>query len=466
MSTPDDWLIKGTQLVNAHPYTSAEFQQGLGLLRRAAEAKVVDAWLVLGHLYARTPLLPDAASACALWYRKAAEFGQPVAQDRLADLYMLGYGVYPDDTEAYRWYARTAAQTYPHALCNLAYMQDEGLGTIPDQHAASQNYLRAAALGDARGLFNLGLRYADASTDLQPPAYACLTLAAYAQYPLAAEELAKLDTRMQQAVRERGKLLTEKLRIGLRAFRQRFDADAGLAQDPPGLQEFALHNLAALNEPAFTLAGAARAAPSPHQPDAPRELHAAPRIFTVENFISSSECAHLLALASERLAPASTSTSDRLSGEQTAFTGSATAFHIADGNAILRNIERRIGSAFDLPARHVEPLSVLRYGQNDRYAPHVDYFVPTRLAENLRIGDRAGQRVASFLVYLRAPAQGGETHYLRLGLKVAGRPRMALCHFNLTQAGQPDESTLHTGEPVLRGEKWLARTTLREQPFF
>lgn len=466
MSTPREWLHQGTQLVNAHPWASVEFEQGLGLLQRAAKAEVVDAWLTLGHLYARTPLLPDAASECARWYRKAAEQGHPVAQDRLADLYMLGYGVAADDTEACRWYTRTAEQAYPHALCNLAYMQDAGLGTTRDPHAASQNYLRATALGDARGLFNLGLRYSGTAADSQPSAYACLALAVYAQYPLAAEELAKLDARLGQSTRERGKFLTEKLRTGLRAFRQRFDADAGLAQDPPRLRQFALDNLAALNEPAFTLAGATRATGSPHRPDAPRELHTAPRIFTVGNFTSPGECAHLLALASERLAPASSSTSDLLSGEQTAFTGSAATFRIPDGDAVLRNIERRIGTTFGLPATHVEPLSVLRYGQNDRYAPHVDYFVPARLADNLRIGDHAGQRIASFLVYLRAPEQGGETHYLKLGLKIPGRPRIALCHFNLTPDGKPDKMTLHTGEPILKGEKWLARTTLRENAFF
>lgn len=133
---------------------------------------------------------------------------------------------------------------------------------------------------------------------------------------------------------------------------------------------------------------------------------------------------------------------------------------------MIRNLERRIATAFNLPAEHVEPLSVLRYQQSHRYAPHVDYFDAARLEYNQRIGDRSGQRIASFLVYLHTPEVGGETHYLKLNLKVAGRARMALCHFNMTPAGETDPMTLHTGEPVIKGEKWLARTTLRENPFF
>lgn len=464
MDTPQDWLQQGQRLVTAHAQSSAEFQQGLTLLRRAAGADLMDAWLALGHLHARMPLLPDAAAECARWYRKAAEHGHPVAQDRLADLCMLGYGVPADDAEACRWYTRTAGQAYPHALCNLAYMQSKGLGSVQDGRAAAENYLRAAALGDRAGLFNLGLR--QASGDGGPAAHACLALAAFAGYPLAEEELVRLDARMDGAQRARGEQLTHSLRLCLRAFRQRFDSDAQLAENPAALLNFALGNLATLGEPAFTLAGAGTATGVAHRPDPPREINAAPRIFTVDNFVSVSECAHLLALATERLIPASAGTADTLSREQTAFTGMAASFGVADGDAVLRNIARRIGGTFGLPATHVEPISVLRYGANDRYAPHVDFFVPERLAHNLAIGDHAGQRVASFLVYLRAPERGGETHYLKLEKKIAGQARMALCHFNLTPAGVPDYATLHTGEPVLAGEKWLARTTLREQPFF
>jgi prolyl 4-hydroxylase len=133
---------------------------------------------------------------------------------------------------------------------------------------------------------------------------------------------------------------------------------------------------------------------------------------------------------------------------------------------VVRNIERRIARAFRLPPSHVEPLSVLRFQGGVRYAPHVDYFDETRLSFNRKAGDHAGQRTASFLVYLRAPERGGETHYLKIARKIAGRERMALCHFNCLPDGQPDAMTLHTGEPVAQGEKWLARTTLREKPSF
>ncbi|MGH8282545.1 MAG: hypothetical protein ACRESE_01700 [Gammaproteobacteria bacterium] len=393
-----------------------------------------------------------------------------MAQDRLADLYMAGRGVKQDDAEAFHWYARTAAQAFPHALCNLAYMHDEGLGTLADAGAATKMYLQAAASADSRGLFNLGLRYAANQDSPQqfPAAHACLALAAFAQYPLADEQFARLDARLDPASREKAEALATRMRERLRAFQQRLESDSALTGDPPTLIRFAEDNLAALDEPAL-IAAKVRAVAStvkPHRVDAPNPVSTAPNIFTVDNFISESECAHLLALAGARLAPARETTRERLSGEQTAFTGEAAIFHTPDSDAVVRNIERRIAAVFALSVTHVEPLSVLRYRADDRYAPHVDYFDAARLANNLRIGDHSGQRVASFLVYLRTADAGGETHYLKIGKKITGRPRMALCHFNLTKAGAPDPMTLHTGAAVIKGEKWLARTTLREKPFY
>jgi len=328
VNTSQATFERAQTLLAANTYGTPAFAEGLELLKKSAAADLIEAQLALGHLYAQVHLLPDAAAEGVRWYRQAAERGHPVAQDRLADLYMLGRGLPRNDAEAFRWYTRTAAQAYPHALCNLAYMQDEGLGTRPDGRAAAENYLRAMALADPRGLFNLGLRYATAADPAWwSAAYACLSLAAYAQYPLAAEELAQLNARLNSASCEHSAALTEKLRLRLRAFQQRFEADANLASDSTALLQFALDNLAALAESAFTLAGAATASSNElHQSKAPQIVSEAPRIFTVDQFVSKSECAHLMALASTRFAPAREVTRERLSGEQTAFSGAASVF--------------------------------------------------------------------------------------------------------------------------------------------
>jgi prolyl 4-hydroxylase len=475
MSTPEIWLRQGESLVAANAYGSAEFAQGLALLQKAADSNLLEAQVILGHVYAQVQLLPDSAARAVACYRRAAGQGHPVAQDRLADLYMIGRGVAQDDTQAFDWYRRTAEQAYPVAQCSLAYMLGEGIGCTADDAEATNWYLRAAAQGEPRAYFNLALRYRDG---LGAPldaalAWACMANAAALQYPGADAGQSMLQSRLAPAERDRARQLAASLRANFDTLQATLKAAPQLLESAETYRETVERNFGALSITALSPdaerrlgVGHRRTADSRHQPGPRREICAAPRIFTVDEFVSPGEGAHLMTLAAINLQPAQADTRDRLSQEHSAFSGEAATFHTALCDPVVRNLERRIGAAFALPPSHVEPVSVLRYQGGDLYQAHVDYFDAARLARNREIGDLAGQRVASFLVYLRAPEAGGETHYLKIDRKIAGRERMALCHFNCDARGEPDPMTLHAGAPVTKGEKWLARTTLREKSFY
>ena len=473
MHTPEQSLQEGEALVVAHAHGTPEFARGLALLEQAAAAGSVEAELTLGHVYAQVHLLPDADVQAVAWYRRAAEQGHPAAQDRLADLYMAGRGVPQDDTQAYAWYRRTAEQAYPVAQCNLAYMLGEGIGCAVDEDAATSWYLAAAAQGDARACFNLGLRFRDghgaAANAVQAASF--MANAARHGYPGADAELRGMLERLSPPGRADAENLAVRMAANVDALQRRLEREPALAESPAGYRRAVEENFAALGVAAFSFdaahrpAGGRAAAPSRHVPGTRQQVAETPRIFTVDEFVSRGEAAHLMALASVDFHAASAAR-DRLSQEHTAFTGSAATLHSGLCDPVVRNLERRIATVFGLTPAQVEPVSVLRYQGGDLYAPHVDYFDTPRLEHNRSIGDRAGQRSASFLVYLKAPEAGGETDYIEIGRKVAGRDRMALCHFNLLPSGQPDPMTLHTGSAVRRGEKWLARTTLREKPFF
>lgn len=470
MEGPQDWWRQGEALVARHSHDSAEFGRGLALLRRSADAGWLEAEVTLGNVYAQVHLLPDADRLAAACYRRAAAQGHPMAQDRLADLHMVGRGVPQDDAEALRWCRRTAEQAYPVAQCNLAYMFAEGIGTAADDRAATDWYLRAAAQGEPRAYFNLGLRYRDGSGTAAnlSQAWAWMALAARAAYPGAEAASRVLEAHLEPARLAEAQSLAQRIADNFAALRQKLERSPEAQASAAAYRRVVEEQFAALDVAAFSLDADRRGqgdARSRHAPGERRAVAAAPRIFTVDEFMSPAESAHFLWLASPNL-KAAESTRDRLSGEQTAFNGSAAILRGTLCDPVVRNIERRVAAGFGLPASHVEPLSILRYQSGHSYAPHVDYFSADRFAYNDRIGDMAGQRVASFLVYLRAPTAGGETHYLEIDRKVAGRDRMALCHFNCDESGAPDPATLHTGTPVIAGEKWLARTTLREKPFY
>jgi len=472
MQTPDTWAREGEALVADSAYGSAEFERGMGLLQRAAEAGDAAAQLALGHVYSQMHLLPDAATQAVTWYRHAAQQGEPQAQNRLADLSMIGRGLPQDDAEAFRLYRLTAERGYAVMQCNLAYMLMEGIGCTPDAAQALGWYLRAAAQGEPRAYFNLGLSFLDGAGAAADPvhAWAWMENARRQEYPCAGAELMRIAAGLAPAEVAAARVLAERIERNFHELQLALEQSPEVLESPDGYRAVVERNFAALGDAACSLEPAKRPKPSAahgaHRLAEPVQISPAPHIFIVDEFVSRGECAHLMTLAGLNFRPAEALTSDILSQENRAFTGNMAALQTVLCDAVVRQVERRVGAVFGLPASQVEPLSVLRYQGGHSYAPHVDYFDGARLAENLRRGDRAGQRIASFLVYLRSPEAGGETRYLALGKKVAGHERMALCHFNCLPSGEPDAATLHTGEPVLKGEKWLARTTLRERPFY
>lgn len=472
MHTNQADLQQAEALLAAHPYGSAEFQRGLQLLRQMAESGATAAQLSLGNVYSQMHQLPDAAEQAATWYTRAAEAGEALALSRLADLYMTGWGVPQDDVRAFQLYLRLAERGYALPQCHLAYLLGEGIGCTLDTAQALGWYLRAAAQGEPRAYFNLGLAFQNWIGIPPDPVYtwAWMESARRQGYPCSEAELTGIARGASPQQLAEGRALADRIERNFQGLQTALQGDPTVLSSAERYRTLVDRNFAALEVAEFLLDPERRPpvlrAGTPHKSAAPVRISAQPHVFTVDEFVSRGECAHLMTLADRNFRPARELTADRLSQENLHFTGSMAALQVDLCDPVVRVVERRVGAAFGLPASHVEPLSVLRYRDGNSYAPHVDYFDAARLAKNQASGDRSGQRVASFLVYLHPAEAGGETHYLKLGKKVQGRERMALCHFNCLASGEPDPATLHTGEPVLGGEKWLARTTVRERPFY
>ena len=87
----------------------------------------------------------------ATWYRKAADAGNPLAENNLADMYLRGEGVPQDNDAAFLWFQKAAAQGHTGPRINLGYMYAEGRGTRKDPEAAYSWITAAAMAGNPRG---------------------------------------------------------------------------------------------------------------------------------------------------------------------------------------------------------------------------------------------------------------------------------------------------------------------------
>ena len=187
-----------------------------------------------------------------------------------------------------------------------------------------------------------------------------------------------------------------------------------------------------------------------------------PRIVVFEKFLTDPECDQLIEMANKRLARSSTV--DNNTGEiksHPSRTSSGMFFSRGENN-LIKTIEERISSAINWPVENGEGLQVLHYEKGQRYLPHNDYF-DTSLTGTQSLIARSGNRIATFLMYLATPDEGGSTSFPDAGIKVQSIKGNAV--FFSYESMNSSSKTLHGGDPVISGEKYVATKWLREKVF-
>jgi prolyl 4-hydroxylase len=112
-------------------------------------------------------------------------------------------------------------------------------------------------------------------------------------------------------------------------------------------------------------------------------------------------------------------------------------------------INRRLAAFTGTNVDQGEPLHVLRYRPGQEYRPHVDWL----LDDN--------PRILTALVYLNEDYTGGETEFIKTGLKVRGRKGDVLVFRSQGDDGGLDPLSEHAGLPVTSGTKYLASRWIR-----
>jgi prolyl 4-hydroxylase len=187
-----------------------------------------------------------------------------------------------------------------------------------------------------------------------------------------------------------------------------------------------------------------------------------PRVVVFGDLLSDEECEGLIQGARERLARSLT-VETKTGGEALNVDRTSDGMFFERGeNAVVARVEQRIARLLRWPLEFGEGLQILRYAPGAQYRPHYDYFDPGEPGTPT-ILRRGGQRVATLVMYLQEPEQGGATTFPDVGLEVA--PKRGTGVFFSYDRPDPATRTLHGGAPVLAGEKWVATKWLREREF-
>ncbi|MBY0402975.1 MAG: pentapeptide repeat-containing protein, partial [Cyanobacteria bacterium] len=133
-----------------------------------------------------------------------------------------------------------------------------------------------------------------------------------------------------------------------------------------------------------------------------------PRVFTIENFLSPTECDYLIELAKPQMTRSQVfdvgNGDSKVEGERT----SRGCFFNTEpycSNNVVNDIERRIAEITLIAPIYGQSFQILHYGVGQKYDPHHDYFDPA-FAGSQTVIQKRGQRFGTFLIYLTTPEKG------------------------------------------------------------
>jgi hypothetical protein len=200
---------------------------------------------------------------------------------------------------------------------------------------------------------------------------------------------------------------------------------------------------------------------------APSEtLCGSPQILSVRGLIPPEACAWVIEQSRSRLARAELydpATGKPVLSTETRLNQIAN-FTLADTCLLNILIQARMSVATGIPFPMMESFAVLHYATGEEYGEHFDYLDPAIPAYAQEL-ERAGQRVATCLIYLNDGYEGGETEFTRLGVSFKGACGDALIFFSADpSSGRPDPRSVHAGRTPTSGEKWLLSQFFRNRP--
>lgn len=190
-----------------------------------------------------------------------------------------------------------------------------------------------------------------------------------------------------------------------------------------------------------------------------------PRLMVFDHLLSDAECDTLIALSEAKMQDSTVvdpATGQYVKHPERISRGT----HLEhQSSEVVIAIESRISQLLGFALNQQEAIQILHYQVGGEYRPHYDFFPPADTGSQPAIA-QAGQRLATLIMYLNTPAQGGSTDLPNIGLSVTAKKGSAVYFENIDQNGLPDNNTLHAGAPVLAGEKWIATKWFRERALF
>lgn len=418
--------------------------------------------------------------------RSRAEEGDPGSQFLLSQV-LLQQG---DHENMLHWLETAAAGGLADAVEALGHCHENGLGVPVDYEAALQHYSRAAAAGNAHAAYRRAelLYKSQQGPSGEDVIRHSLVQAARGGLPTALRTVGYLAIQDASSRHLGLECLRNAAHAGdpVSAFNlawaqhQGWDGDAGVAEANHWGQQAAASG--------YPYARALARSPTAVVPRAPvasdgidfgvpfslypkkrrtneEVICEDPPILLFSGVLNVIDCAYLIFVSTPRMERASVidpaSELDGMVSQVRTSMSTYMPFQLID--ILSRFIELKIIRQTGEDLLLSEPMSILRYAPGEYYKPHVDYFNP-KLNVSAGLMEDGGQRTASAITYLSTPEAGGGTSFPHLGINVPAASGNTLWFRNCNDDGDIDARSLHAGDTVDAGEKWVVTKWFRQEP--
>ncbi|MCH8347593.1 MAG: 2OG-Fe(II) oxygenase [Proteobacteria bacterium] len=437
--------------------TGQDSQARFDAIVARAQAGNAEAQYAIGMILTRKNM-----NQALAWMQKSADAGYPQGLFMLGIWYGEGALLTQQPDKSYQFLQKASEAGFGPADYVLATALAKGAGTTPDWAGAVSIMINLAKKGEAKALSQLAFLAAMVPGGAgKEDADILLMAAANAGDPISQYALARrlLGADRPDQDKDQGKAL---LLLAAKSDRH------VLAGEDPLIKkletgEYVVKPFAA--KPGWEkISDLLSALPIPDI--APRhDFETNPLIGVTPGFLSEEEADFVVVSSAPTMQ--SSQVVDHIQGKlvhRDFRTSTEMRYLLGTEDLVIHAINARISQVTDEPISHQEFQGVLRYERGQEYKPHSDYFLPDLEGVNPEV-ERAGQRVKTFLIYLNEGYEGGETEFIKLGLKLKGRKGDGLMFVNVNSDGGPHSMSLHAGRPVTEGVKWLTTLWIRDRDY-
>lgn len=180
-----------------------------------------------------------------------------------------------------------------------------------------------------------------------------------------------------------------------------------------------------------------------------------PPIYGIKEFLSVEECNSLIDIAKDKMVKSFVvDDKNSISDYRTSYT-----FFLTKDNSCF--LQKKVSELLNVSIEQQELPQITFYKYGQFYKEHYDHFNSTTESgkNSLKNG---GQRIATVLIYLNQPSEGGGTYFRKLGFKVKPRTGSTLLFFPTTLDGRYDPLTLHEAEEA-KDDKWVCQIWIRQK---